>query len=36
VILFKGQIDILSFIEFLCFPINRKLCFLFHEVRKVQ
>jgi hypothetical protein len=28
-ILFNGQIDILSFIGFLGFPINRKLCLLF-------
>jgi hypothetical protein len=28
-ILFNGKINILSFIGFLGFPINRKLCLLF-------
>ena len=33
-VLFKGQINILPFIEFLGFPINKMICFLFLVQRK--
>jgi CO dehydrogenase/acetyl-CoA synthase epsilon subunit len=36
VILFKVQIDILLFIGFLGFHINRMLCVLFSKKRKVR
>jgi hypothetical protein len=38
VILFSGQIVILSFIEFLGFPVNRILCILFsiHDSTTIQ